>query len=222
MCYWRRRRSASAEESHLTAVDSSILTTPISSAAVRVVRQVCSGAGRAHSKLSFIRVMGIMSALRRFYHSDGDDGTAAWWLESPEHRAAAARLGRFVEVLESIYTDEQLDEFRQGLTEVEPTPGRAVPEDVAGDGYQVPLQHTTAQREAQRGCRTIRASTIQDRSAHLPGYRRGGRFSNRRTTGLQILPLLEVSSQRASDSFPSVPCWEAIQIHDATSHPGGP
>ena len=70
-------------------------------------------------ELSLLRVIGIISALRRFYQRDDSDGTAAWWLDSPEHLAAVARLRRFVEVLESIYTDEQLDEFRRGLVEAD-------------------------------------------------------------------------------------------------------
>ena len=70
-------------------------------------------------ELSFLRVMGIISALRRFYHPDDSNGTAAWWLESPEHRSSIDRLRHFVEVLESIYTEEQLDEFRQSLVEVD-------------------------------------------------------------------------------------------------------
>ena len=70
-------------------------------------------------ELSFIRVVGIISALRRFCDRNSFDGTVVWWLESPEHHPSVDRLRRFVEMLKSIYTEEQLDEFRQDLAEID-------------------------------------------------------------------------------------------------------
>ena len=105
-------------------------------------------------ELSFIRVMGTISALRRFYDRDSSDGPVAWWLESPEHRAAVARLRRFVEVLESIYTDEQFGAFRQGLTEVETAQVeqylRTLPETVARYRSSTPLPREKLRDVAER------------------------------------------------------------------------
>ena len=105
-------------------------------------------------ELSFIRVMGIISALRRFYDRDSSDGAGVWWLESPEHRAAVARLRRFVEVLESIYTDERLGAFRQCLTEVETAQVeqylRTLPETVARYRSSTPLPIGELSEAAER------------------------------------------------------------------------
>ena len=105
-------------------------------------------------ELSFLRVMGIMSALRRFYHRDGADGTAAWWLESPEHQATVERLRHFVKVLESIYTGEQLDEFRRSLAEVDTAQVgrylRTLPETVARYRSSTPLPREKLREAAER------------------------------------------------------------------------
>lgn len=105
-------------------------------------------------ELSFLRVMGLISALGRFYRRDNVDGTAAWWIESPEHRASVARLRRFVEVLESIYTDERLDEFRQSLAEMDKARVerylRTLPETVAGYRSGTPLPGGKLREAAER------------------------------------------------------------------------
>ena len=105
-------------------------------------------------ELSFIRAIGIISTLRRFYDRNSSDGAVAWWLESPEHRAAIARLRRFVEALESIYTDEQLNALRQGLAEVEPAPVeqylRTLPETVARYRSSTPLPREKLREVAER------------------------------------------------------------------------
>ena len=105
-------------------------------------------------ELSFFRVIGIISALRRFYQRDDSDGTAAWWLESPEHQASLARLKRFVELLESIYTDEQLDEFRRSLAEVDMAQVeqylRTLPETVARYRSNTPLPREKLREAAER------------------------------------------------------------------------
>ena len=66
-------------------------------------------------ELSFVRIMGLLSALRRVCWHDPADGLAPWWLDSPEFAAPAAGLRDFIERLESIYTDTRLDAFRQRM-----------------------------------------------------------------------------------------------------------
>ena len=109
-------------------------------------------------ELSFLRVMGIISALRCFYRRDDSDGTAAWWLETPEHRASVARLRRFVEVLESICADEQLYEFMQGLAEVETAQVeqylRTLPETAARYRSSTPLPRGKLREAAERYVRS--------------------------------------------------------------------
>ena len=105
-------------------------------------------------ELSFLRVMGIISALRRFYHRGDSDCTAAWWLEAPEHQASVARLRRFVEVLESIYTDEQLDEFKQSLAEIDKAQVerylRTLPETAARYRSNTPLPREKLKEAAEQ------------------------------------------------------------------------
>ena len=70
-------------------------------------------------ELSFLRIMGLLSALRRFCRRDPDGGPAPWWLDSPEFAASVAGLRDFAEALESIYTDTQLDAFRQRMADAD-------------------------------------------------------------------------------------------------------
>ncbi len=70
-------------------------------------------------ELSFIRVVGLVSALRPFYDRSLTAGSSAWWLDSPGHDAQAACLRSFVEKLESVYTQERLDEFKRRVSEVD-------------------------------------------------------------------------------------------------------
>ena len=69
---------------------------------------------RAHAfELNFVRIMGLLSALRRFCRPDPTFEPVPWWLESPEYATASAELQKFVGLLESVYTDRRLDRFRQ-------------------------------------------------------------------------------------------------------------
>ena len=99
-------------------------------------------------------MIGIISALRCFYDRDNSDGTAAWWIESPEHQATVERLWHFVEVLESIYTGEQLDEFRRSLAEVDMAQVeqylRTLPETVARYRSNTPLPREKLREAAER------------------------------------------------------------------------
>lgn len=109
--------------------------------AVRLYTKYVRERSRAF-ELSFLRVMGLVSALKRFY--GGVPGApATWWLQSAEHQESVVRLRDFVETLESIYTDAQLDDFRQSLAEGASAPIaeflRGLPEVVARHRSNTPL-----------------------------------------------------------------------------------
>ena len=75
---------------------------------------------RAHAfELNFIRIMGLLSTLRPFCQPNPIFEPVPWWLESPEYAASAAELRKFVEFLDFIYTDKQLDGFRQQITNID-------------------------------------------------------------------------------------------------------
>ena len=105
-------------------------------------------------ELSFLRVIGIISALRRFNGRESSDGTVAWWLESLEREASVARLRRFVEVLESIYTDEYLEDFRESVAETDIARVeqylRTLPETVARYRSNTPLPREKLREAAER------------------------------------------------------------------------
>ena len=94
-------------------------------------------------ELSFLRIVGIVSVLRRFYEPDLPDDPPSWWLGSPKHDSSVARLRSFVETLESIYTQAQLEEFRQRVSEIDTGPIqqylRTLPETVARHRSKTPL-----------------------------------------------------------------------------------
>lgn len=70
-------------------------------------------------ELSYLRIMGLLSALRRFCWRDPAGGSAPWWLDSPEFTACAAGLRDFVEKLESTYTDTRLDDFKRRVADAD-------------------------------------------------------------------------------------------------------
>ena len=74
---------------------------------------------RAHAfELNFIRIMGLLSALRPFCQPNPIFEPVPWWLKSPEYTASAAELRKFIESLDFIYTDAQLDDFRQQIIDI--------------------------------------------------------------------------------------------------------
>ena len=74
---------------------------------------------RVHAfELNFVRIMGVLSALRLLCRNDAARQTTPWWLESPKYAASAAKLQRFVEFLVSVYTDAWLDEFRRQAADI--------------------------------------------------------------------------------------------------------
>ncbi len=68
-------------------------------------------------EMSFIRIMGLVSAIRRFCQTDPCGDLRPWWLESAEFEEAAARLGGFVDTLALTYTEAQLDAFKRRMGE---------------------------------------------------------------------------------------------------------
>ena len=67
-------------------------------------------------ELSFLRIRGLLSALRCFHERDQTDADAPWWLGSEEFERSAAELKLFLDVLESMYTEENLESFKQSFT----------------------------------------------------------------------------------------------------------
>ena len=61
---------------------------------------------------SFVRIMGLLDSIRRLCRRGPDHGRP-WWLESPKYAEALAELQKFVDSMDSVYTDAQLDEFRR-------------------------------------------------------------------------------------------------------------
>ena len=94
-------------------------------------------------ELGFIRVVGIVSALKCFYDRDHSDDTPPLWLDAPEHEQVVSCLRRFVEALEAIYTEAQLEGFKQGLSEDDRAQVgqylKALPETVAAYRANTPL-----------------------------------------------------------------------------------
>ena len=68
--------------------------------------------------MSFLRIMGVISALRPFCQQDPAGASPPWWLGQPEHWASVDGLRSFVETLRSIYTDARLEDFRQRVSDV--------------------------------------------------------------------------------------------------------
>ena len=75
---------------------------------------------RAHAfELNFIRIKGLLSALRPFCQLNTISESAPWWLKSSEYAASVCKLRRFVESVDSIYTDERLNDFMRHIADVD-------------------------------------------------------------------------------------------------------
>ena len=66
-------------------------------------------------ELNFIRVMGLVSALKPFCQAIPSRHQEPWWLGSPDYGEETASLSRFVSTLESAFTDERLQEFKRRI-----------------------------------------------------------------------------------------------------------
>ena len=72
-------------------------------------------------EISFIRIMGLISALKRFCQVQSCGAQVPWWLEQSGFADSVTDLERFVADLESIYTDERLAEFKGRVTGIDVT-----------------------------------------------------------------------------------------------------
>ena len=70
-------------------------------------------------ELSFIRIMGLVSALKPLCQPAGNRERAPWWLGPADFRGDAWTLRRFATDLESIFTDAQLHEFMERVGRVD-------------------------------------------------------------------------------------------------------
>ena len=89
-------------------------------------------------ELSFLRVVGICSALKPFF--DPGAGTPApWWLQSSEHREAVNSLRRFVESVETIYSSGESREVQEERLKGGCQSNRGIPPEPAGHRRTPPL-----------------------------------------------------------------------------------
>ena len=127
---------------------------------------------RAHAfELNFIRIMGLLSALRPFCRPNPIFEPVPWWLESPEYTASAAELRKFVESLDSIYTDTQLDDFRQQIIDIDAGVIEHFLRESARNRRPTSRQYAAAHRYVASGCRCLCKVRVRDRSPDLFGHR---------------------------------------------------
>ena len=104
-------------------------------------------------ELSYLRVIGIKSALRCFYERDPVAVDVPWWLESTKHDASVADLRSFAQVIESTYTEENLRLFKQRFTRGDSSDFeqylRILPETVATYRSNTPLPAEALKEVAQ-------------------------------------------------------------------------
>ena len=75
----------------------------------------------ASFETNFIRIMGLISALNPFCETSATGGRDPWWLERREFANSLEDLRRFVTDLESVYTDERLEEVKHRVTGIDVT-----------------------------------------------------------------------------------------------------
>ena len=104
--------------------------------------------------LSFLRIIGIVSALRPFCERDSTGSPTAWWLSSGQYAKSVDTLRNFVEALESIYTETQLDEFKRRVSDIGTRPVeqylRSLPDIVARHRLNTPLPKDDLHRAAEK------------------------------------------------------------------------
>ena len=105
-------------------------------------------------ELSFLRIIGIVSALRPFCERDSTGSPTAWWLSSGEYAESVDTLRNFVEALGSIYTETQLDEFKRRVSDIDTRPVehylRSLPDIVARHRLNTPLPKDDLHRAAEK------------------------------------------------------------------------
>ena len=104
-------------------------------------------------ELSFLRVKGIVSALRCFHERDAEAVAEPWWLGSTRYETSVAKLRSFVQVLESMYTIRNLKSFKQRFSESDSKDFerylRMLPETVAKHRSNTPLPAEKLKEAAQ-------------------------------------------------------------------------
>ena len=104
-------------------------------------------------EISLIRIMGLISALRPFCQVPADGGGIPWWLEKREFANSVDDLRQFVADMESMYTDERLEEFKGRVTGTDFTVIedflRRLPEIVERHRVGTPLPLEALQRAAE-------------------------------------------------------------------------
>ena len=105
-------------------------------------------------ELSFLRIIGIVSALRPFCERDSTGSPTAWWLSSGEYAESVDTLRNFVEALGPIYTETQLDEFKRRVFDIDTRPVehylRSLPDIVARHRLNTPLPKDDLHRAAEK------------------------------------------------------------------------
>ena len=97
--------------------------------------------GRLSSfEISFVRIMGLISALKPFCQVTGDGSQVAWWLERHEFTNSAGDLRSFVADLEAIYTNERLEEVKRRVAGID----SAVIEDFLRELPEIVERHRAA------------------------------------------------------------------------------
>ena len=104
-------------------------------------------------EINFIRIMGLISALKPFFQLPADAGQDPWWIERREFANSLEDLRRFVTDLESIYTDERLEEVKHRVTGIDVTVIkdflRQLPEIVERHRAGTPLPREALQQAAE-------------------------------------------------------------------------
>jgi glycosyltransferase involved in cell wall biosynthesis/SAM-dependent methyltransferase len=70
-------------------------------------------------ELNFIRIMGLVSALKPLCQPAGDEEGAPWWIRRADFREDASTLRRFLAALESTFTASRLQEFKDRVSRVD-------------------------------------------------------------------------------------------------------
>ena len=126
-------------------------------------------AGKLSSfEVSFIRIMGLLSALRSFCQVPADGGRCPWWLGKAEFADTLGDFRSFVADLESIYTDERLEEFKRRVANIDST----VIEDFLRELPEIVERHWAATplplEALQHGGGGICPGRIRHRNSDLP------------------------------------------------------
>ena len=109
-------------------------------------------------EINFIRIMGLISALKPFCQTPATGDRGPWWLWEVEFADSLGDLRIFVAHMKSIYTDERLDEFKQRVIGIDSTVigdylGQ-LPEIVERHRAGTPLPREALQQAAEEYVRT--------------------------------------------------------------------